>query len=68
MTYAALYLAKSYFYSGLLIKGLTPDAALLTVVGKLPATVFNAAVAVIFAPILAIAIRKALEENHLTLE
>ncbi len=68
VTYAALYLAKSYFYSGLLIKGLTTDAALLTVVGKLPATVFNAAVAVIFAPILAIAIRKALEENHLTLE
>ena len=68
VTYAALYLAKSYFYSDLLIKGLTPDAALLTVVGKLPATIFNAAVAVIFAPILAIAIRKALEQNHLTLE
>ncbi|MGM9549954.1 MAG: ECF transporter S component [Faecousia sp.] len=68
VTYAALYLAKSYFYSGLLIKGLTPDAALLTVIGKLPATIFNAVVALIFAPILAIAIRKALEENHLTLE
>ena len=68
VTYAALYLAKSYFYSGLLIKGLTPDAALLTVVGKLPATVFNAVVALIFAPILAVAIDKALEKNHLTLE
>lgn len=68
LTYAALYLAKSYFYSGLLIKGLTPDAALLTVIAKLPATIFNAVVAVIFAPILAVAIRKALEKNHLTLE
>ena len=67
-TYAALYLAKSYFYSGLLIKGLTPDAALLSVIGKLPATAFNAAVAIIFAPILAVAIQKALKRNHLTLE
>lgn len=66
--YAALYLAKSYFYSGLLIQGLTPDAALLTVIAKLPATAFNAVVALVFAPILAVAIQKALEENHLTLE
>ena len=65
VTYAALYLAKSYFYSGLLIKGLTPDAALLTIYAKLPATIFNAVVAIIFAPILAIAIRKALEANHI---
>ena len=68
LTYAVLYLSKSYFYSGLLMKGLTPDAAMLTVIGKLPATTFNAAVAVIFAPILAVAIRKALEKNRLTLE
>ena len=68
LTYAVLYLAKSYFYSGLLLKGLTPDAALLTVIGKLPATTFNAVVAIIFAPILAVAIRTALEKNHLTLD
>ena len=67
VAYAALYLAKSYFYSGLLIKGLTPEAAGLLVIGKLPATVFNAVVAIIFAPILAVAIRKALEKNHLFL-
>ena len=67
-TYAALYLAKSYFYSGLLIKGLTPDAAMVSVVGKLPATAFNAAVAIIFAPILATAISRALKRNHLTLD
>lgn len=68
LTYAVLYLAKSYFYSGLLIQGLAPDAALLTVIVKLPATAFNAVVAIVFAPILAIAINKALEKNHLTLE
>ena len=67
LTYAVLYLLKSYFYSGLLIKGLTPDAAWLTVIAKLPATTFNAVVAIIFAPILAIAIRKALDANHIAL-
>lgn len=68
LAYAALYLGKSYFYSGRLLKGLTHEAALLNVIAKLPATTFNAVVAVIFAPILAVAIRKALEKNHLTLE
>ena len=67
LTYAILYLAKSYFYNGLLIKGLTSAAALTTVIAKLPATIFNAVVAIIFAPILGIAIRKALERNHLSL-
>lgn len=68
VTYAVLYLAKTYFYSGLLIQGLTADAAWVAVISKLPATVFNAAVAIIFAPVLAVAIRKALRRNHLTLE
>ena len=68
VTYAVLYLAKSYFYSGLLLKGLTPAAALATVVAKLPATTFNAVAAIVFAPVLAVSIRKALEHNHLTLE
>lgn len=68
LVYAVLYLAKSYFYNGLLLKGLTSEAALASVVAKLPATTFNAVVAIIFAPILAVAIRKALERNHLTLE
>lgn len=67
-TYAALYLAKSYFYSGLLISGLTPEAALLNLVGKLPATAFNAIIAIVCAPLLAIAISKALEKSHLSLE
>ena len=67
LTYAILYLAKSYFYNGLLIKGLTSAAALTTVIAKLPATIFNAVVAIIFAPILGVAIRKALERNHLSL-
>lgn len=68
VTYAIVYLAKSFFYSGLLLHGLTADAAWLTVIGKLPATVFNAVVAIIAAPLLAVAIRTALKKNHLTWE
>lgn len=68
IAYAVLYLLKSYFYNGLLLHNLTPDAAWLTVIGKLPATIFNAAVAVIFAPVLAVSIRKALQKAHLSLE
>ena len=68
VTYAVLYLAKTYFYGGLLLGGLTPDAAWASVILKLPATIFNGAVAVIFAPILAIALRKALGKQHLSVE
>lgn len=68
LTYAALYLAKTYFYGGLLLGGLTPDAAWTAVLLKIPATIFNGAVAVIFAPILAVAIRKALGKQHLKLD
>ena len=41
---------------------------MLDVVGKLPATVFNAVVAIVFAPILFLAIRKALAKNHLRID
>ena len=68
LTYAAMYLFKSYYYGGIIKSGLTHEAALLAMMGKVPATVFNAVVAVIFAPILAVAIRKALEKSRITLE
>ena len=68
VTYAVLYLAKTYFYGGLLLGGRTPDAAWASVILKLPATIFNGAVAVIFAPILAIALRKALGKQHLSVD
>ncbi len=66
VAYALIYLSKSYFYNGLLLSGLTPATAWITVIDKLPATVFNAAIAIICAPLLAIAISKALEKNHLS--
>ena len=68
VSYAALYLLKTYGYGGRLLQGLTHEAAMLAVAAKIPATIFNAVLAIVFAPILAVAIRKALEKNRLTLE
>lgn len=64
VTYAVLYLGKSYF-KGMIVNGLTHDAAMLSLAAKLPATIFNGVVAIIFAPILAVAIKAALRKNHL---
>ena len=67
LAYAALYLLKTYWKS-VLVKGYLHEAAMLGVVAKIPSTVFNGAVAVIFAPILAVAIGSALKKNHLSLK
>ena len=67
VTYAILYLLKN-FLKGVWVKGLAPMASALALLEKVPATIFNAAVAIIFAPMLATAIRKALERNRLTLD
>lgn len=66
--YIVIYLAKSFFYNGLLIKGLTPDAAWLGVLEKASSSLFNGAVAFIFAPILGVAIHKALKAAHLNVK
>lgn len=66
LAYAALYLLKTY-YKSVWVKLLTHEAAMIAVMAKIPATVFNAVVAIIFAPILALAIQKALKKNHLAL-
>ena len=65
VSYIVLYLAKSFFYNGLLVKGLTADAAWLAVLERVPSSVFNGVVAVIFAPILGVALHKALKAARL---
>ena len=65
-TYAILYLGKTCV-NGMIVKGLTFDAALIATAAKLPATTFNIAVAIVVAPVLSKAIRKALEQNHIKL-
>lgn len=64
VTYAVLYLLKSYL-KGIWVSGLTHSAAMVTLGAKLPATVFNGVVAIIFAPVLYVAIKAALKKNHL---
>lgn len=69
LVYAALYLFKGFAYDGLLVGGLTAGAAAVTVVAKLPATTFNAVVAIVCAPLLARALEQALKKaglNHQT--
>ena len=66
ITYALLYLGKS-FLKAMIVSGLTADAALIAAAAKLPATTFNMVVAMVVAPILSKAIRKALEQNHIKL-
>ena len=67
VTYAVLYLTKSYI-KAMVVQGVAASGAWIAVVDKLPATTFNAVVAIVFAPMLAVAIRKGLQKNHLSLE
>jgi uncharacterized membrane protein len=65
--YAIVYLGKNYLET-MIVQGVVAAGAWVAVTTRLPATIFNAAVAMIFAPILAVAIRKALERNHISLD
>lgn len=67
VTYAVLYLLKSYV-KAIVVQGVAASAAWIAVLDKIPATVFNAVVAIVFAPMLAAAIQTALKKNHLSLD
>lgn len=60
ISYLALYLFKVFAWDGLLVGGLTVEAALIPLPFKLPGSLSNAILAIVFAPILAKAIQKAL--------
>lgn len=64
-TYIVLYLVKNVLYNGLLIGGLEFQAALVAAAAKVPSSVFNGVVAVIFTPILGVALYKGLKAAHL---
>lgn len=65
VSYAVLYLAKKFFLDAMLLAGMDSSAAWLVVLEKVPSTVFNAAVAIIFAPILGLAIIRGLKSAKL---
>ena len=65
VTYIVLYLSKKYFLDALLVAGMDAAGAWLVVVEKVPSALFNGIVAVIFAPILSVAVSKALKRANL---
>lgn len=68
LTYYVLYYLKDFFYNGMLLGGLQPQAAALTLLALVPTSLFNGGVAVIAAPPLALAIREALKRSGLRLK
>ena len=68
VSYIAVYLVTCFFYNGLLVKGLDPAGAWVATLGKLPSSLFNGIVAVIFAPILGVALHKALKAANLEIK
>ena len=63
--YIVIYLVKTFFYNSLLVGGLTTSAAWIAVVEKVPSSLFNGGVAVVVAPVLGLAIVKALRRSRL---
>lgn len=66
VSYMVVYSIKVYYYNGMLISGFTePVQCWAGVLSRLPATLTNGAIAIIFAPILGVALMKALRSAHL---
>lgn len=66
VSYMVVYLIKVYFYNGMFVQGFTQaEQCLVLVVSKLPATIFNGGIAIVVAPILGVALMKALRRARL---
>ena len=61
------YFFKSFAYDGLLMGGLTASVAAAALPLKIPASLFNGAVAIILAPPLCVALRRSLKRTHIQL-
>lgn len=66
VAYMVLYFIKVYFWNGMFKSKFTePVQCWAMVVGKIPATVTNGVIAMVFAPILGVALMKAMKSAHL---
>ena len=64
--YMVVYSIKTYFYNGMFENHFTePVQCWALIVSKLPATVTNGVIAMIFAPVLGVALMKAMRSAHL---
>ena len=67
LAYYILYFFKSFAYDGLLIGGLPAATAAAALLLKIPASIFNGTVAIVLAPPLCLALRKALQQTNIQL-
>lgn len=67
VAYYILYFFKSFAYDGLLMGGLTASVAAAALPLKIPASLFNGAVAIILPPPLCVALRRSLKRTHIQL-
>lgn len=65
VAYMAAYCAKNFFYNASILELTDPVQRWALVVSKLPATVVNGVIAIIFAPILGVALMRALRAAHM---
>ncbi len=66
VSYMVVYNVKVFFYNGMVLQGFTePAQCWALIVAKLPGTLFNGIVAMVFAPILGVALRRAMRRAHL---
>lgn len=65
VAYMVAYCAKNFFYNASILELTEPVQRWALVVSKLPATVVNGVIAIIFAPILGVALMKALRAAHM---
>ena len=65
VSYMVIYLAKTFFYNSMLLEGMTANAAWIAVVAKVPSALFNGVVAIVLAPLLAMAVLRAMRMAHL---
>ncbi|MCD7945621.1 MAG: ECF transporter S component [Clostridiales bacterium] len=66
--YYVLYFLKTFFISGLFAEEGSAALGLTAIISKIPASVFNAVIAIVVAPPLAIALKKVLEKSGLGLD
>lgn len=68
VTYYVLYFLKTFLIAGLFAADGSAALGVAAIISKIPASVFNAAIAIVAAPPLAIALNKALARSGLNLE
>lgn len=65
VSYMIIYLAKTFFYNSMFLEGMRVPAAWTAVVLKVPSALFNGGVAIVLAPLLSMAVLRAMRLAHM---